>query len=279
MARKRVTQIFPFLLPLRKWQRKKLFYLKMRFDGNCYAQTLSPDPLPNRVFGMASPMLNANSGFAMQYQRNKVYNLKLAARTIDGLVIRPGESFSFWQAVRRADCCTKYKDGLNLSGGKITGSYGGGLCQLSTLLFRLFLHTPMTVIERRGHGVEVFPPAAEDFPCGTDATVSEGWLDLKVRNDTDNTFQIRITFDGETMYGEIRSKEPPTTDYTIFNAKVIYKQEGGKIYQISTVCRTEKDRQTGETADTELYVNRCEIGYALPDGTIIEDGGEYCENN
>ena len=97
MSRKRLTQIFPFLLPLRKWQRKKFFYFKMRADGYRYAQRKSEKILPNLVFETSIPMLNGNSGFDMKYQFNKVYNLKLAAKTIDKIIIEPEETFSFWQ--------------------------------------------------------------------------------------------------------------------------------------------------------------------------------------
>ena len=200
MSRKRLTQIFPFLLPLRKWQRKKFFYFKMRADGYRYAQRKSEKILPNLVFETSIPMLNGNSGFDMKYQFNKVYNLKLAAKTIDKIIIEPEETFSFWQLVRRADRYQKYKDGLNVINGKTVASYGGGLCMLSDMLFWMFLHTPLTVIERHGHAALSFPSTTEDFPKGTDATVNEGWLDLKVCNKTDNTFQIEIDFDDNTMY-------------------------------------------------------------------------------
>ena len=54
MSRKRLTQVFPFLLPLRKWQRKKYFYFKMKFDGNRYAKKTSEKLLPNTVFETSS---------------------------------------------------------------------------------------------------------------------------------------------------------------------------------------------------------------------------------
>ena len=274
MVRRRLTQIFPFLLPIRQWQRKKLFYLKMEFDGNRYAKIISRDLLPNKVIETASPMLNQKSGFDMQYQYNKVHNLKLAAKTVDGLIIQPEETFSFWQLARHADRNEKYKDGLNLVDGKIVGSYGGGLCQLSNLLFWMFLHTPLTIVERHSHTVESFPSTTEDLPCGTDATINEGWLDLKVRNDTSNRFQIRIFFDDKVMYGEILSTEPVDTEYTVFNSMVSYKRQHGKIYQVSDVCRIEKNKKTGKKTERKLYTNRCEIGYVLPEGTKIEDGGK-----
>lgn len=272
--RKRLTQIFPFLLPLRQWQRKKLFYLEMFLDGNHYTKERQKNLLPYTVFETSSLMLNENSGFDMQYQINKVHNLKLAAKTINKVIIAPNDTFSFWQLVRWADRYEKYKDGLNLVDGKIIGSYGGGLCQLSNMLFWMFLHTPLTVIERHGHAVESFPSTTEDLPCGTDATISEGWLDLKVRNDTDNVFQIELSFDDRFMHGRILSQTPICTDYKVFNSNVFYVKREERNYQIATVCRFETDRVTGTQSEKELYINKCEIAYALPAETNTDERGE-----
>ncbi len=273
MPRKRLTQVFPFLLPLRKWERKKLFYLEMQLDGNKYARKTSDSLLPNTVFETSSLMLNENSGFDMKYQVNKVHNLKLAAKTVNKVIIGPNETFSFWQLVRKADRHEKYKDGLNLVDGRIEGSYGGGLCQLSNLLFWLFLHTPLTVVERHGHAVESFPSTAEDMPCGTDATISEGWLDLKIRNDTKNAFQIVISFDDQYMYGRILSQSPVNIEYTITNSSVSYINRNGRTYQIASVYRRERDKQTHRETGAELYINHCEIGYELPNDITIEERG------
>ena len=215
----------------------------------------------------------AESGFDMKYQRNKVHNLKLAATTIDKIAIKPNETFSFWQLVRWADRQEKYKDGLNFVNGKIVGSYGGGLCQLSNMLFWLFLHTPLTVIERHGHAVESFPSTTEELPCGTDATINEGWLDLKICNDTDNTFQVVVEFDDEYMYGSILSQNSVNMEYKVYNSSVSYVRENGKVYQIASVCRTEKDITTGKDSQKELYINRCEIGYELDGEIEIEERG------
>ncbi len=272
MTRKRLTQIFPFLLPFRKWQRKKVFYLKMYLDRNRYAQKRSEKTLSNLVYQTSVPMLNGNSGFDMKYQFNKVYNLKLAAETIDKIMIEPGETFSFWQLVRWADRYQKYKAGLNVIDGKTVPSYGGGLCMLSDMLFWMFLHTPLTVTERHGHAALSFPSTTEDLPKGTDATVNEGWLDLKVCNKTENTFQIEIDFDDAAMYGRILAKDAVNMEYSVFNPSVTYRKAGGKIYQIASVCRMETDKDSGSKTERKLYVNRCQIGYRLPDNLIVEEG-------
>lgn len=270
MSRKRLTQIFPWILPLRRWQRKKLFYLKMRLDKNRYAKEIRECTLPYEVFSTSSLMINRKSGFDIKYQMNKVYNLKLAAKTVNGIVIKPGKTFSFWQLVRFADKKDRYMDGLTLVDGKIIGSYGGGLCQLSNMLFWMFLHTPLDVTERHGHAVESFPSTAEDNPCGTDATVNEGWLDLKVKNNTDQSYQVVIKFDDDYMYGWIYSDGQPKWGYEIFNSEVKYFIKSGKTYQFASVDCRKTYMDTGIAEEYALYKNICEIGYELPESIEIE---------
>lgn len=184
-------------------------------------------------------------------------------------MIKPQETFSFYWLVRNADKKEPYKDGLNLVDGKIVGSYGGGLCQLSNLLFWCFLHTPLTIIERHGHAVESFPSTTEDLPKGTDATVSEGWCDLQVRNDTDNTFQIEIAFDESNIYGRIYAAESDSKEYSIYNPPVTYFRRNGKTFQIAEIWRSQTEKISGKTTNHRLYTNECEITYPLPDGTEI----------
>ena len=103
MKRKRVTELFPFLIPLRTKQRKFCFYLGMRLDKNTYCKARLEGALPYVVFEDSSQLYNTETGFDMVYQENKVFNLKLAAKELNGLLIRPGETFSFSQAIRYAD--------------------------------------------------------------------------------------------------------------------------------------------------------------------------------
>ena len=75
VRRKRITQIFPFLIPLRTWQRNICYQLRMHFDKNIYAKKKG-DLLTNVVVCEKTKMINAESGYALVYQENKVENLK-----------------------------------------------------------------------------------------------------------------------------------------------------------------------------------------------------------
>lgn len=266
MTRKYLTQMFPALLPIRQKQRLFCFYMGMRLDRNLYASRQLDGLLPYEVFASKCLMRNTKTGLDMIYQENKVFNLKLAAKKLDRLVIRPKETFSFCLAVKDADKQIPYKEGLTEIYGKLTVQQGGGLCMLSNLLFWAFLHTPLTIVERHGHGKKDFPEPPSDAPMGVDATVSEGWLDLKVRNDTDTAYQICISFDDEFVCGEIRADKNTDEKIEVINGPTAYYREGDQIFEEVDVIRNTFSRtHGGQLSSRTLYRNRCEIGYELPE--------------
>lgn len=274
MPRKRVTQIFPWLLPLRTRQRLFCFYTGMRLDGNRYTAIKSEILLPYQLFETSCPLYNRETGFDMAYQENKVFNLKLAAATLDHVVIRPHETFSFWKLVRYADRNTPYKDGLTVVDGKLTTAPGGGMCQMSNLLFWMFLHAPLTVVERHGHDVKDFPEPPSDAPMGVDATVSEGWLDLKVRNETEDSFQISIAFDEDHITGRLWTDQDTGQFYEVVNGDPLYYRKNDKVYEEVDVNQKTISAATGACASEKLlYRNKCEIGYSLPEGTEVMEKG------
>ena len=272
MARKRLTEAFPWLLPLRQYQRKLFFYTGMRLSRNIYTRTQQKKQLPYEIFKSRAMIINTHSGYDIQYQYNKVHNLKLAAAKVDGIVIKPGECFSLCYAIKDADKDEPYLEGLSLSNGKTTGEYGGGLCQLSNLLYWVFLHTPLTVTERHGHGTESIPPADPNELAGIDATIAEGWLDLKVKNDTCHAFQISVTFEGDDIIGAVRSESEKCYDYKVYNTSCDYIRKGGVLYQEADVARKKRSCFTGCESEEILYHNHCVIGYPLPQHIEIKEG-------
>jgi len=275
MSRKRLTQIFPFLLPLRVLQRKICFYAKMSFDGHRYAKSLNENQLPYKLFETNCTLYNSDTGFDMIYQENKVFNLKLAAKTLNGLLIKPNETFSFWQVVRYADKHIPYKDGLTVTNGKLAASPGGGLCQMSNLLFLVFLHSSLTIVERHIHKVREFPTLRMAEPDGVDATVSEGWLDLKVKNETDITFQLGIGFDEENIFGSLYAERKMECIYRVEGKDLSYFRKDGKVFENILIYRRQITRDTHETlSESLLYENLCEIGYRLPNDTLITGKGD-----
>lgn len=271
MARKRVTEIFPFLVPLRTWQKDFCYQLKMHLDNNKYA-TKKGDLLSYEVCSDKTFMINENSGQDIIYQVNKVENLKIISKTMNHIFIYPGETFSFCYLARSARKYGKYKDGLVLVNGKIVPQKGGGICHLSNLLYFLFLRTPLTIIERHGHKVKSFPNPDKESLEGVDATISSGWLDLKVRNDTENIYQIVIDFDSHYMYGKILSNKEMKTIHTISNENFKYIKRDDKIYESISVIKTIQEKSTNRVIEKiKLYEEIVEVNYELPKNIEIEE--------
>lgn len=265
MAKKRLTERFPWLLPLRKRQRTFCFYRAMRRDGSRYCAQQTTERLPVCLFTSRCPMYNTQTGFPMVYQENKVHNLKLAARQLDGLLIEPGETFSFWNRVRYADRETPYRDALTEQNGRLTTAYGGGLCQITNLLCWVFLHTPVTFVERHGHSKKDFPEPPSDAPLGVDATVAEGWMDFKVRNDTDTCLQLSVTFSDTEIIGAVYAARDLSPGCRVVNRDLVYRQVGDQLLEEVDIVRLPNGPGPAQT----VYHNCCQINYPLPAGTPV----------
>lgn len=127
-----------------------------------------------------------------------------------------------------------------------------------------------TIVERHGHRIKDFPDPPSDAPIGVDATISEGWRDLKVRNDTDQTFQIHITFDPQNITGQLLSDQDDGITYQITNNDMVYYRQNNQIFEEVDIIQNQISKKTGAyAASKKLYRNKCEIGYSLPEGTPI----------
>ena len=133
-----LIKIFPFLRSIRMWQKNLFYQMSMRLDKNKYSENFG-EYLNYEVCGTKTRMINENSGQDIIYQKNKVHNLKITSETMNKILIYPGEVFSFCYLADNSKKYGKYKDGLVLIDGKLTAQKGGGICQLSNMLYYLFL--------------------------------------------------------------------------------------------------------------------------------------------
>ncbi len=104
-------------------------------------------------------------------------NIALAASYISGVVVQPGQTFSYNAAVGPYSQANGYGLGRMFVGRSIVPSIGGGVCQVATTLYNAVVLSNLEVVERHKHGLTV-----PYLPPGQDATVSEGNLDFKFRN-------------------------------------------------------------------------------------------------
>ena len=138
-------------------------------------------------------------------QKNKVINLKIASKKIDGIIVNPGEEFSFWNLVGGVNKRKGYLEGLTISNSKLGKGIGGGLCQMANMIHWLVLHTPLQVTELHHHSDALFPDVKRRVPFGTGTSISYKAVDYRFKNVTQYPIQIRIWLDETMLYGEIRS--------------------------------------------------------------------------
>lgn len=125
---------------------------------------------------------------------NRIYNINLAASRFQGILIAPGEVFSFNKILGDVSSFTGYRQAYVIQNGKTVLGDGGGVCQVSTTFFRALLNAGLPIIERNQHSYRV-GYYEQDSPPGFDATIFVPNVDLKFKNDTKNYILIQTGVD------------------------------------------------------------------------------------
>lgn len=133
---------------------------------------------------------------------NRTENIKLAAKTLDGLVLAPQEEFSFNQRVGERTAGAGYKEAMIIVNNQFIPGLGGGVCQVSSTLYNAALLAHLEILERHPHSLEI-----NYVPPGQDATVAYPDLDLKLKNSTSGYLLIRSYTQGNTLTFEFYGKE------------------------------------------------------------------------
>ena len=243
-----LSRRFPKVLPLIYFSRCFLVSLKntlnlqisKNFGINFYPYIIARhQSLLYRHLGDSDPIL----------QKNKVTNLKIASQKLNGLTISPGKTFSFWQSVGKPTERKGYIEGMLLSNGEVKTGIGGGLCQMSNLLFWLFLHTPIQVTERYHHSKDVFPDSSRTLPFGSGATILYNFVDLKIKNISSQPLQLKIWLTDKHLKGQILSPKPTETKFHLFEKNHIFVKKYKQFYRYNEIFRQEKLK--GEVIKTE----------------------------
>jgi vancomycin resistance protein YoaR len=128
----------------------------------------------------------------------RIHNINLASSKFMGVLVPPGETFSFVKTVGDISSQTGYQQAYIISQGKTILGDGGGVCQVSTTLFRAALNAGLPIIERTAHAYRV-GYYEQSSPPGLDATVYSPTVDLKFKNDTQNHILIQTRVDNKKM--------------------------------------------------------------------------------
>jgi vancomycin resistance protein YoaR len=130
---------------------------------------------------------------------NRVINVALTASRINNTLVKPGEEFSFNKSLGEVSAKTGFKPAYVISGGKTVLGDGGGVCQVSTTLFRSLLNAGLPITKRKAHSYRVSYYELNSKP-GIDATVYSGDVDLRFINDTGHYLLIHTQADSQKLY-------------------------------------------------------------------------------
>ncbi len=213
----------------RKFLGSCYYQLKRRsewhFSSKKWCRTFNEQVLEELVFRHETPLIRKLKDVDMWMQHNKVNNLAIAARRLNKIVLRPGETFSFWRLIGNPTSSKGYREGMLLSHGRVVSAVGGGLCQLSNLIYWATLHTPLAVTERHRHNYDVFPDSNRKLPFGSGATCAYNYIDLQIYNGTNQSYQLLVYLTGSDLVGEWRTEQKLNQFYEVYEKEHWITQE------------------------------------------------------
>lgn len=150
---------------------------------------------------------------------NKIENIRLAGAKIEQFVLQPGEVFSFWRIIGKPSRSNGFRKGRNVISGAMAEDYGGGLCQLSGIIYHVSLMCGLEIIERYNHSIDFYTDETRFTPIGSDATVVYGYKDLRIGNGFD--FPVKFSFEilDEQLIMSLWSTEPVVKKNIVFEKK------------------------------------------------------------
>lgn len=174
---------------------------------------------------------------------NKVHNLYCASSRISQIVIQPNETFSFWKIIGNPSEANGYRKGRNIVGGQLLEAVGGGLCQLSGIMYHTALLAGLSIEERYNHTVDIYEEEDRFTPLGSDATVVYGYKDLRIRNTLNVPLQFIFSIDNGQLHCGLKC-----TKSLIFKELIFERADFSDRREVRTI-----DKNTGECIAVSTY--------------------------
>lgn len=189
---------------------------------------------------------------------SRANNVQLASSFINGLILNPGEEFSYNNVVGERTSARGFKSAGAYSAGKLVDEVGGGVCQPSSTLYMAVLRADLKVTERTNHGFTV-----SYTPLGEDATVSYGSLDFKFRNSTD--YPVKIIADSSGRKLTMRIVGTNATGKSVTTEREIIAT-----YSPETIEKTDASLPAG----TKTVDQTATTGYKVDVYKIVTENGQ-----
>jgi len=168
---------------------------------------------------------------------NRSHNIALAAKTINGTILLPGETFSYNGILGNTNKEKGYKQGTAYVGGKVVQSYGGGICQLSSTLYNSVLYANLEIVERHNHSYVV-----NYVPAGRDATVAYGGKDFKFKNSRNYPIKIVASAKNGVVSVSIMGIKEETEYEVVLTSTVLSTTPRSVVYENNSSMEEGKEK-------------------------------------
>jgi vancomycin resistance protein VanW len=237
---------------LRDWQDLRSKDSIARNRGN-------PADFPILVSEKCSPLKREVAGSLSANTEEKTRNLQLGAARLNGLILMPGEVFSFNRTIGPSTRRLGYLPALEFRDGQTVTAVGGGLCQLANLIVLLGIEAGMEILERHRHSLDLFPDADRTAPFGCGATVFYNYVDLRLRNTLDFPLLLAAAVDPPVCRASIRSAHPMPFHCRMIETDHEFVKVSGVIRRRNKLWREYDD---GTSVRRELLCdNDCRVVY------------------
>ncbi len=237
-------------------------YLQDLSSHQHFAKTIRKKRLPNVVSRYSSHLIKRGPGIDPVLQENKAHNIRLACQKLNGIIIYPGEVFSFCHLVGNMTKRNGYKEGRVIEGNEIKPGIGGGICNLGNTIHQVILHSPLKVTEFHSHSDALAPDEGPRIPFSSGTCISYNNIDYRFKNTTDQPVQLRVWCSGDNLYAQLRSVRPFPWTYALVEENHHFAKESDKYYRISKIYKTTTDKETGKCLNKALVLdNHSEVMY------------------
>lgn len=236
--------------------------------ASSFTKSVTEEILPESIKSEQSPIFRNFSNVRRELFTNKITNLRLALENINGIIIEPGKTFSFWNLVGKPSAEKGYLPGLVIERGEPREGVGGGLCQLANMIHWLALHSELSVVERHRHSFDIFPDDNRTVPFGTGATVVYNYKDLRLMNNTDNTYQLVFNLTDQLLSGELLASGKEQTTTYIEERDHAFIKTDDSLFRKNTIYQHRAIEGSSNKTEALVFHNYCRCQYSLDEVSL-----------
>lgn len=189
---------------------------------------------------------------------SRASNVTISAQRINGSILMPGEVFSYDKTIGRRTAENGYKEAGVYVGNKVESGIGGGICQTSSTLYSAALYANLQIVSRTSHSLPV-----SYVPLGQDATIAQGYIDLKLKNNTDYPIKIVATVNGRRLTCSILGVKEEGLTVEIGNKTVSTEQP-----------KVERSVNNDIPRGYKHIVNKGAFGYTVATTRVVKKNGK-----